>query len=110
MKKFLGFVTFVAVCWVVLWLTREHLLPTPHVPDEPPPRFRSTPPQPDAPSAAADDLTVIKGIGPVYAASLVESGITTFAALSAADPEQLAADLATTVTRVSGWIDQARQR
>jgi len=109
MKKILGFVTFAAVCWVVLWLTRERLLPTPRLPDEPPPRFRSTPPEPVA-ASTPDDLTAIKGIGPVYAASLVELGITTFAALSTADPEQLAADLATTVTRVSGWIDQARQR
>jgi predicted flap endonuclease-1-like 5' DNA nuclease len=109
MKRFIGFLAFIATCAIVLWLTRERLLPAPRVPEGPPARFRSTPPEPRPEEPQPDDLTVIKGIGPVYAASLVELGITTFGALAAADPDQLAAQLATTVTRVSGWIDQARQ-
>ncbi len=42
-----------------------------------------------AKASAADDLTMINGIGPVYARRLQEAGITTFAALAAQDPERL---------------------
>jgi predicted flap endonuclease-1-like 5' DNA nuclease len=38
---------------------------------------------------AADDLAAIKGIGPKYAAQLSAAGITSFAALAAADPQRL---------------------
>ncbi len=41
--------------------------------------------------AATDDLTLVPGIGPKYAAQLAAAGITSYAALSAAKPEQLRA-------------------
>ncbi len=48
-----------------------------------------------APTAAGrvktDDLTLVPGIGPKYAAQLAAAGITSYAALSAAKPEQLKA-------------------
>lgn len=39
---------------------------------------------------AADDLTAIRGIGPVYARRLQEAGIRTFAALAQQRPERVA--------------------
>ncbi len=41
--------------------------------------------------ARADDLTLIKGIGPKFAAQLSAAGITSFGTLAAADPAQLKA-------------------
>lgn len=41
--------------------------------------------------ARADDLTLVKGIGPKFAAQLSAAGITSFGALAAADPAQLKA-------------------
>lgn len=43
-----------------------------------------------APPAVPDDLTQIKGIGPVYAQRLQEAGLATYAALAAASPQQVA--------------------
>ena len=93
-----------ALC-VIVWLTREHLLPTPHVSHEPPPHYRSTPPPPEP-----DDLTAVKGIGPVYANKLHATGVTTFRALAEANPQVLAEELGVAADMVSGWIGQAQAR
>lgn len=45
-----------------------------------------------------DDLTQINGIGPTFARRLNEAGIYSFAALAAADPEQVRE-----VTKVANW-------
>ncbi|MDH3661788.1 MAG: helix-hairpin-helix domain-containing protein [Alphaproteobacteria bacterium] len=61
-----------------------------------------------------DDLTVIKGIGPSIQIKLRSFGITSLAALAAADPEALAARLKASqpisTTRVKGWIAAAKDR
>ena len=88
----------------IVWLTREHLLPTPHVSHEPPPHYRSTPPPPDE---SSDDLTAIKGIGPVYAARLDERGVSSFRALADADAAALAASLGISADAAAAWIAQA---
>ena len=59
----------------------------------------------------ADDLTQVKGIGPKYATSLNDAGITTYAALAHASPrpaegDRRHADLA--AGRLSSWIVEAR--
>lgn len=92
---------------VIVWLTREHLLPTPRVIDDEHPHFRSTPP---APAAEHDDLTEIKGIGPVYAGRLAEEGIRSFRGLSEIDAATIAATVGTTEQAVADWIDQAKAR
>jgi predicted flap endonuclease-1-like 5' DNA nuclease len=61
-----------------------------------------------------DDLTVIKGIGPAVQNKLRALGITTFADLAAADPDQLMARLKGSQPlsrgRVRHWTEAARQR
>lgn len=93
-----------AVVATIVWLTREHLLPTPHVPQEPPPHYRSTPPPPQA---SRDDLTTIKGIGPVYAGRLSEAGLGTFRALAGSDAASVAARLGISENMAASWIAQA---
>jgi predicted flap endonuclease-1-like 5' DNA nuclease len=83
------------------------MLPTPRVPAEPPPHFRNTPPPPDS---TPDDLTLIKGIGPVYANRLGDAGIDTFAGLAAADADGIASATGVAPQVASGWIEQARGR
>jgi predicted flap endonuclease-1-like 5' DNA nuclease len=49
-------------------------------------------PAPSSPAAASDepdDLTAIRGIGPVYARRLQEGGIKTYATLAAQDPAEV---------------------
>jgi predicted flap endonuclease-1-like 5' DNA nuclease len=96
-----------AIASAIVWLTREHLLPAPHVPHEPPPHFRSTPP---APEPATDDLTSIKGIGPVYAARLADIGITTFQNLAAADQHTITEATNASASAIAQWISQAQGR
>jgi predicted flap endonuclease-1-like 5' DNA nuclease len=61
-----------------------------------------------------DDLTEIKGIGPAMQNKLRALGITTFADLAAADPDQLMAQLKgpqpLSRGRVRHWTEAARQR
>ena len=61
-------------------------------------------------SAAADDLTVIEGIGPKVAKLLAGIGITTFAGLAAADLSKLREALdgaGYKYMEPAGWVDQA---
>jgi hypothetical protein len=106
-SKLFKLAIFVGACVIVVWLTRERLLPAPHVPHEPPPRFRSTPPQPEQ---RADDLTQIKGIGPVYSARLKSIGITTFEGLAEIDPEVAADAAGVSTSAVEVWAAQARHQ
>ena len=72
--------------------------------------------KPEKPVAAPvpDDLTEIKGIGPAMQNKLRALGITTFADLAAADPDQLMARLKgsqpLSLVRVRHWTEAARQR
>ena len=65
-------------------------------------------------AADADDLTVIKGIGPSIQTKLRSFGINSLAALAASDPDALAAKLKTSqpisTTRVKGWIEAAQDQ
>lgn len=105
--KLLRLAVLVALATAIVWLTREHLLPTPHVSHEPPPHYRSTPPPPQE---APDDLTAIKGIGPVYAAKLDDMGIKSFRCLSELDPQTIADAMGTSPQTATDWIAQAHAR
>jgi polyhydroxyalkanoate synthase len=54
-------------------------------------------------------LQTLDGIGPTYAERLHDAGITTVTQLVAADPVQLADRLGLSESRVTAWIEQARQ-
>jgi predicted flap endonuclease-1-like 5' DNA nuclease len=60
----------------------------------------------DAESAAS--VKDIKGIGPAYAERLSNEGIDSVADLAAADPAALAAAIDLSETRVSRWVERAR--
>ena len=74
---------------------------------------RSGSKEPSATATQADDLTAIRGIGPAIARKLEALGVTTFADLAAADPDDLAAKIArrpVTSNRVREWIAEAKKR
>lgn len=111
MKKLFKLLTLIAFGTGVAWLLKDQLVPGPATPTPHPPPFRHPPeaPRPEAPSAtsAADDLTAINGIGPVYAARLDAAGITTFRELAAADADRVAADSAIPLDLVVDWMGKA---
>ena len=64
-----------------------------------------------AATLAADDLTEIKGIGPVFAERLRQAGITTFADVAGTSADQLReVTHATSVANPDEWIAQAKAR
>jgi large subunit ribosomal protein L21 len=64
-----------------------------------------------APAGEADDLVLIKGIGPVAAGQLKAQGLTTFAqlaALSDADVERIDAAMPFSADQIKDWREQAK--
>jgi len=58
-----------------------------------------------------DDMTVVKGIGPVYQWKLRDAGVNTYAQLAASDPDQLRRMLDIKDWQrvdIKSWIEQAR--
>jgi hypothetical protein len=102
-----------------VWALRDKLLPAPEIPDGPPPRFRtgtgasagsasSAPPAgKQSDTTDAPDLTVVKGIGPVYADRLEEAGITTFAELASADVDAVCEAAKVSKSTATSWMEQA---
>jgi large subunit ribosomal protein L21 len=65
-----------------------------------------------APAGDADDLVVIKGIGPVAAKDLIAQGITTFAqiaALTDAEVETIDANMPFSADQIKDWREQAKE-
>ena len=94
----------------VVWVIKDRLLGPEAAPVRPEEAsaFRVAPKNaPTDPAADADDLSEVKGIGPVYAGRLEEAGITTFAALAAATPERIADVAQVTEERAGDWRSQA---
>ncbi len=104
MRKITKVVGFVGGLAAVAWAMRDRLISI-AAPREPePPTFRVVPPHTD------DDLTTINGIGPVFAARLVQGGIRTYADLAQADPARVAEIAGVAETRAAEWIDRATAR
>ena len=110
MKKTLRFIGVLAGLGTVIWVMRDRFISL-ALPREPqPPAFRVAPHAPPAEpgSSQKDDLTIIKGIGPVYAARLEDAGIISLAGLAAAEAEAVATTIDVAAGRVSDWIAEAR--
>jgi len=91
-----------------VWALRDRLLPAPEVHSEPPPRFRTIETSTDvSDTSETDDLTAIKGIGPVTAARLAENNIHSFKAITDMTPESLADAAGTSSEAAGAWIDSA---
>ena len=109
LAKVLGIAGGVAA---VIWAIRDRFI-TVTAPREPePPTFRVvTPPlrtpAPPAGADGSDDLTAIKGGGPVTAGRLREAGIGTVEALVGADPDALAAATGLAADRIRTWQETA---
>lgn len=128
MKRFARILGIIAGIGVIVWAVRDRFVSL-TVPKEPePPAFR-TPPTPARPTpaedpgavaasgepagappvASADDLTEVKGIGPVFAGRLTEAGITSFAELAAASEEALTEILESRLGSIDSILEDARR-
>ena len=104
MNKIVKAVAMVAGIAAVAWAMRDRFFSIASPKEPEPPRFRVVP-MSDA--GDGDDLTTIRGIGPVFAARLQESGYLTFASLATADPSALAEAAGVSVDRAEDWAAQA---
>jgi predicted flap endonuclease-1-like 5' DNA nuclease len=96
-------VGLVAVIAGLLWLLKGRVSGPPRIPLDEPSPFRPSVPE----AAGADDLSEVKGIGPVYAARLADAGIDGFAALAAASAETVAESAGVSERMAIDWISQA---
>jgi predicted flap endonuclease-1-like 5' DNA nuclease len=120
MNRIVRFVGLLAGAAAAGWLMKDRLLPSPETQGDAPPSFRVGPgataaPPPDLVAPApgdteveAEDLTLIKGIGPVYSQRLARAGVISFDQLAAADAAALAQTLDLPETTILEWIEQAR--
>ncbi len=106
----------------IAYLLRDRLisLTAPREPE--PPRFQPIPPHHDgqpggdhqakgtAPTNTQDDLTIILGIGPSYAARLADAGVTGLADLASRTPSDLADEIDIAESKVAEWIREAASR
>jgi hypothetical protein len=104
-RRLLGIACLVGVAVAVARVRSRLATPTPlGIPTGTP--VGPTPSGETAP-APGDDLSQIRGVGPVYGARLADAGITRFAALADADPATVAAAAGVTPGRATDWISQA---
>jgi hypothetical protein len=108
-KKVFRFFAVLAGLGMAIWVMRDRFISL-ALPREPePPTFRVAPHPPpiEEQPSRKDDLTIIKGVGPVYAARLEDAGITSLAELGAAEAEAVAATIDVPAGRVGDWIKEA---
>ncbi len=110
MKRLLRFLTLAGAVAGAVWYARQKGQPVPSedAREGQPLELKAVPDPAPSSVSPVDDLTRIKGIGPVSAKKLTDFGITTFAALAAADPEAVAARFDSRANVVD-WIAQAKQ-
>ena len=92
----------VAGLGAAIWALRDRLLPSPEIHDEPPPLFRTAP--------SPDDLTEIKGIGPVTSDKLNQAGVKQFSDITAMSADELSETAGTSAASATKWIEDARAR
>ena len=97
-------VTAVAVAWLYwLWQQRREVTPRPLVVTS----NRAVAPVKST-QAEPDDLTVIRGIGPVFAHRLNQAGIYTFSQLATLKPEEVQSITQVTRWDPADWIAEAK--
>ena len=107
-KNLIRFAGVVAGLAAAAWAMRDRLLPSPEIHDEPPPRFRDAPPPTPAAADDREDLTAIKGVGPVMSGRLIDAGITSVTAVAEADQAALAEAIGVTEATAARWIASAK--
>lgn len=93
----------------MVWLLKDRILgpeTTPVTPEEAP-KFRVVPTPSKGGKTASEDLSQVKGIGPVYKARLVAGGITTFAALAKTPAPRIAEIAEVGEETAADWAKQA---
>ena len=78
------------------------MLPAPEVHDDAPPKFRA--------GGGADDLTLIKGIGPVYRDRLGAADIHSFSDLASVSAAEVSGIAQTSAAVAQAWVESARSR
>lgn len=111
MKRVSRIIGFIGGAAAVVWAMRDRLVSI-AAPSEPePPRFRVVKPPTSTDLSIVnditDDLTMVSGIGPVFAARLRAAGLDSFEKLSNSDDDTIATIVGVTESRVYGWRDQA---
>ncbi len=104
MKKIVKAIATVAGVATVAWAMRDRFFAIASPKEPEPPKFRVVP---MSPSKEGDDLTEIRGVGPVYAARLKDAGFTTIASLAAADPGRVAEVAGVPIEKAEDWGAQA---
>lgn len=99
-KNIIRVVGVVAGLGAAAWALRARLLPPPEIHDDPPPKFRT--------GSGADDLTEIKGVGPVTQGRLASAGIRSFADLGARPADEVANAAGTSVAVAEVWVESAK--
>lgn len=92
----------------VAWMLKDRLIRPVPAPAAESPAFRVAPP-PAEPRRDADDLTEIRGIGPVFKARLAAAGVSRFDELGRLDPDRVAEIAGVTAGRAAEWVEQARK-
>ena len=91
----------------VVWAMRDRFVSIASPKEPEPPTFRVVPPPPEPPSSAGDELTRVKGIGPVYAERLRTGGITSLKELASVPPDKVAEAADVPTERAADWVSQA---
>lgn len=93
-----------------VWAARDRFISL-TLPTEPePPQFRSTPAPDEVSPDEVDDLTEIAGIGPVFAERLASQSVSSWKALAARTPSEVAEITGASESRAAGWIAEAAHR
>lgn len=98
-KNLLRVAGVVAGLGAAAWALRDRMLPTPETQEGPPPKFRT--------GGGSDDLTLIKGVGPVYRDRLTEFGVHSFAELAQATAPDIAEAAGVSESIAQGWVQAA---
>jgi large subunit ribosomal protein L21 len=110
MKRVLRFLTLAGAVAGAVWYARQKGQPVPSEGawEGQPSELKAVPDPAVSSESTVDDLTSIKGIGPVSNKKLADIGVTTFAELAAADPATVMARFDSRAN-VADWIAQAKQ-